>query len=60
MKDKKRPIGIGCVWDAWKKNKFDELTYGFAVITVPVYGEFAKIGIKQFPLIIAESNYKTG
>ena len=58
MKDKKRPFGIGCVWDAWKKNILDELVYGFAVISVPVYGEFAKIGIKQVPLVIAESYYK--
>ena len=58
MKDKKRPMALACVWDAWKKDILDDLVYGFAVITVPAFGEFAKTGIRQVPLILTEYNYK--
>ncbi len=57
MKDRKRPFGIGCLWDLCKKNMMDEMIFGFAVVTLPV-GEFVKIGIKQFPLILNDSHYK--
>ena len=59
LKDKKRPMGLACVWDAWKKDMLDELVYGFAVVTVPVYGgELEKLGIKEIPLILNENSYK--
>jgi putative SOS response-associated peptidase YedK len=59
LKNKKRPIALACVWDAWKKEILDNLVYGFSVVTVPVFGEFAKVGIKQIPLILTEYHYKT-
>lgn len=58
MRDKKRPFALGCVWDAWKKEITDPLNYGFAVLSTPSYGEFAKIGIGRIPLIIPENRYK--
>ena len=58
MRDKKRPFAIGCVWDAWKKDILDPLIYGFAVLSTPAYGEFAKVGIMRMPVIITPYNYK--
>ncbi len=58
LKDKKRPMALACVWDAWKKDMLDELVYGFAIVTVPVYGELEKLGIKEMPLILPENKYK--
>jgi putative SOS response-associated peptidase YedK len=58
MKDKQRPFGIACLWDCWKKDILDNLTYGFSVITVPTFGEFTKVGITQVPLILYENSYR--
>ena len=58
QKDKKRPMALACVWDAWKQDILDDLVYGFAVITVPVLGQFSKFGIEEMPLILTEYNYK--
>jgi putative SOS response-associated peptidase YedK len=55
-KDKNRPIGLGCVWDAWKKDILDPLTYGFSVLTTPAYGDFAKAGIERMPVILYGSD----
>jgi putative SOS response-associated peptidase YedK len=57
-RDKKRPLALGCVWDAWKMNILDDLIYGYAILTLPATGEFAKLGIKRLPLILPEFNYK--
>ena len=58
MRDRSRPFALGCIWDAWKKNILDDLTYGFAILTIPAYGTFRKIGIKRMPLIISEHDYR--
>ncbi len=58
LKDKKRPFGLACVWDAWKKDILDPLVYGFSIITVPVFGEFLKAGISRLPLILNDRHYK--
>ncbi|HEY4785003.1 MAG TPA: SOS response-associated peptidase family protein, partial [Bacteroidales bacterium] len=57
-RDKKRPFALGCVWDAWKKDILDPLTYGFAIATTPAYGEFARVGIERMPLIIEGKDYR--
>jgi len=58
LKEKKRPIGLACVWDCWKKDILDPLVYGFSVITVPVFGEFLNAGITRLPLILNDRHYK--
>jgi putative SOS response-associated peptidase YedK len=57
QKDKKRPMGIGCVWDCHKNDILDNLTYGFAIITLPAYGILKDIGIKRLPVVIKPENY---
>ena len=58
MRNKQRPFALGCIWDAWKKNILDDLTFGFAILTVPAYGIFKQIGIERMPLIIPEDHYQ--
>jgi putative SOS response-associated peptidase YedK len=59
LKEKKhRPIALACVWDTWKKEITDPLTYGFAVLTMPAYGQFENIGVKRMPVILDEYNYR--
>ena len=58
MRNRQRPFALGCIWDAWKKNILDVLTYGFAILTVPAYGIFKQIGIERMPLIIPEDHYQ--
>lgn len=55
---KKRPIGLACIWDTWKKEITDPLKYGFAILTVPAYGKFRDTGIKRMPVILNEYHYK--
>jgi putative SOS response-associated peptidase YedK len=56
--DKKRPLGIGIVWDAWKKNILDDLTYGFAIITVPAMVGFSNLGLGRMPLILSQYSWR--
>jgi putative SOS response-associated peptidase YedK len=59
LKEKKRrPIALACIWDSWKKEITDPLTYGFAVLTMPAYGKFENIGVKRMPVILDEYNYR--
>ncbi len=55
---KKRPIGLACIWDTWKKEITDPLKYGFAILTVPAYGKFKETGIQRMPVILNEYHYK--
>ncbi|NJK96099.1 MAG: SOS response-associated peptidase [Bacteroidales bacterium] len=55
---KQRPIGLACVWDMWKKEMTDDLTFGFSIITVPTFGKFEKIGVKRMPMILTDHHYK--
>lgn len=48
----KRPFALACIWDSWKKEITDELTHGFAILTVPAFGPFLEAGIEYMPLVL--------
>lgn len=59
LKEKdRRPFGLACIWDRWKRDITDHLHYGFSILTSPAYGKFERAGIKRMPAIIDESYYR--
>ncbi len=53
------PLSIAGVYDSWKAQIKEKTLYnGFAVLTLPAYGIFAKLGIKRVPFILSGNHYR--
>ncbi len=55
---KNRPVALACIWDCWKKEITDPLTYGFAILTIPAFGVFKEAGIEYLPVVLDEYQYR--